>query len=111
MDTTNFIPSDFSPFDFGFLKDASPQELQFFFDLTDLSLEALAQTLDQDNTYITDISRVGAMEMLEYHRVILDVYKEYDPEHDIDTLEFIIEYLEKYLEKTEGEVGNMGEKP
>lgn len=101
---------NFSPIDFSFVYGLDENTLNFFFEITDVAISAMVESIEEDPTYGPNLSPERSLEIQAYFRDLLELYTDYELYEECEDILFIINTLEGSSNKSEEIVGNMLEK-
>jgi len=106
-----FLQTDFSPTDFSFVYDLNQEELELFFNVTDIAIETMLDVLSESSEeFLKSLNPDQAVQIVSYYNQLLDLYSDYDLFEDCEDIASILLTIEDYFEKNQEEVGNVNEK-
>ena len=99
---------DYSDIDFSFVYELDEDTLNFFFEVTDVAVAAMIETLEEDPDYPSTVSEEKNQEIQKYFRNLLDLYTDYELYEECEDIVTIMDAFENHSPgKNEEIVGNM----
>ncbi len=98
---------DYSDVDFSFVYELDEDSLNFFFEVTDVAVEAMIENIEENPNYVAEVSPEKGLEIVNYFMKLLDLYTDYELYEECDELLIIVTAFQDRIEKDKEEVGNM----
>lgn len=88
---------DFSPVDFSFVYSLDENTLNLFFDITDLTISAMIESIEGDVDYVSKVTPEKNLEIQAYFSNLLELYTDYELYDECEGIIQIINTFEKGL--------------
>lgn len=98
---------DFSDIDFSFVYELDEDTLNFFFDVTDLAIEAMEESIESDPNYVPGVSDEKNLQIQNYFRKLLELYTDYELYEECESIITILDTFENYLKNKQEKVANV----
>ena len=98
-----FQQQDFSDVDFSFVYELDETTLNFFFEVTDFAIESMREMIEQDESYLSNLTPEQVIEIRDYYEKLLNLYTDYELFEECEDIVFVITTMENLVQ----EVGNM----
>ena len=98
-----FQQQDFSDVDFSFVYDLDETTLNFFFEVTDFAIESMREVIEQDKSYLSNLTPEKVIEIRNYYEKLLNLYTDYELFEECEDILFVSNAMENLTQ----EVGNV----
>jgi len=100
----DFLPTDYSNVDFSFVYDLDENGLDIFFGVTDTSIAAMKEALQEDalrdNQYLKSLTTPQLEEIIEYYTRLLDLYTDFELYEECENLVEVLDIIEDFYNRS-----------
>lgn len=98
-----FQQQDFSDVDFSFVYELDENTLNFFFEVTDFAIESMREMIEEDESYLSNLTPEQVIEIRNYYEKLLNLYTDYELFEECEDILFVLNTMENLIQ----EVGNV----